>query len=245
VGEGLSQRILLWFCQIATGHNVRFVSDSFLIADCVTSRVGISVSVLPIPVALPVVTEKAPLKICAYFGARRLQKGFALLPDMVRAAKDALPALHFVIQAYAHRDDSSNAQLEDALSALRQESNVEIVEEILETVQFNLMVAAANLALIPYDAAVYRMGTSGNFVAAVVARSVVVVTDNTWMAEVAKRHHLTRVVLLPDKPSVAQINDVMHKAVSLLSVADTPSEIERNWCRDQNADQLWHKIQGN
>lgn len=237
LGQGRLHSLLLYVMGASASGNPGFVTDSELIADDVLKRTGRSIRSLPIPVHLPE-KRKSGRKTCTYFGARRLNKGYTKLPAIVQMLQAHRQDIDYVIQSYAHRDDAAIPELDSALQQLKQ-LGVEIIDQAVSTEQFNQMVADCDLALIPYESSIYSHGTSGNFVASVCARSVVLVTDGTWMAHITKQHDLSRVILLPDATAPDQLEEVVQRATALLDKTDVPSAAERLWCSEQTVTQLW------
>jgi hypothetical protein len=180
--------------------------------------------------------------LCGYFGARRKQKGFTLLPWLVAATQNLSPDAHFTIQTYNHRDDKNDLEIERAYRALRKQKNIRLIEETLDSDSFTRELAACDIILIPYDPIVYRKGTSGIFVMAVVSRAVTIVTQGSWMAHVAIEVGLSRVIILPHNAATDQIDHAVAQAFERLNTPDQPSDQERLWCSAQTGDGVWKAL---
>jgi hypothetical protein len=244
IGISFSDHILLWILGFASRCGVTFVSDSDLLAENLGPRIGCEIKVVPIPLALP--KNPAPRQnvqpLCSYFGARRKSKGFHLLPVLVTAALKANPDFHFAIQAYMHRDAAPESEVTEALQSLKLLKNTALIDHVLDDKTFTGLVFRTDIALIPCDPRTYQLSTSGIFVMSVVARSVVVTTERTWMAHQAQKYKMTRVVLMPWQATQDQIETAMQKAMSLLQQADKPSGEEKIWCSQQTPKGLWNAL---
>jgi hypothetical protein len=243
IAETWAKSILIRLLSFAHGAGARYVSDSDSLIENLSPRLGCPIALLPIPALLPEhIKRDAGVTVCGYFGARRRQKGFALLPDLATAAKKQDAQTRFVFQAYRHREDKVDAELEAALASLRKQENIRLIEHVLNTENFGQELAACDIILIPYDSSFYGEATSGIFVMGVVARSVVVVTEGNWMARQAQRHALGRVVLMPNNPTAAQMETAMRAAFEKRQQHDMPGPAEKAWCESQTAEGLWRSL---
>lgn len=244
VGQSLSDRVMIKLLGFASLHNVSCVTDSDLLAANLMPRMGCRVKVVPIPIKAPSQGTKRHNKqsICSYFGARRKNKGFQLLPTFLAAAEKENASLTFSVQAYEHRDVKPEEEVSKALAVLKQAPNVTVIDRILTGEEFGQLVFKSDIALLPYDSAVYTYSTSGNFVMSIIARSVVITTENTWMSHQAEQYKMTRVVLLPWPASPDHIAQAMQQAIKLLQGPDQPSGEETAWCAQQTPKRLWDII---
>jgi len=240
IAETWAKSILIRLLAFAHNAGARYVSDSDSLIENLAPRLGCPIALLPIPALLPKDIERdAGITVCGYFGARRRQKGFALLPALATAAKKQDAQTRFVFQAYRHREDKVDVGLEAALSDLRKNDGIRLIEHVLDTENFGRELAACDIILIPYDSGFYGEATSGIFVMGVVARAVVVVTDGNWMARQAGRHALGRVVLMPNNPTPAQMEEALRAAFEKRRQPDAPGPAEKAWCESQTAKGIW------
>ncbi|HVT59525.1 MAG TPA: glycosyltransferase [Thermoanaerobaculia bacterium] len=149
-----------------------------------TSLLGTEVLLAPMaqfaegmrPVRAP--TASGPPQV-AVLGGARPEKGFHLLPAIVRASR-ARTEVEFLLQV-------ANEQLPDEafaeLSRLAEEPGVRIASGPLDRPAYLSLLDAADLVLLPYQRIPYRQRPSGIFAEAVLAGLPVVVPGGTWMAE--------------------------------------------------------------
>ncbi|HRE80635.1 MAG TPA: glycosyltransferase, partial [Opitutaceae bacterium] len=136
----------------------------------------------PLPAGVP---PKDPRKIRVVFmGDAREEKGFELLPALVRgsAVSPEATAIEFVFQAFI----SSHYHVRmgfviDEMERL-QRPNLHLVKRALPTDEYQGLLQSADLVLIPYDALTYKGRTSGPFMEAICADKPVVVPRSTWMS---------------------------------------------------------------
>jgi hypothetical protein len=230
-----AQTLLFLLFRFATSAHVRYVTDSDELAVDYSARLQASVAVLPIPVTpLPLMARDPAHPLFGYFGARRTAKGFTTLPALIETTRRLYPAARFVIQTYRHRDDPPNPALDTALAQLRQWPEVRLIENALDSDAFAQELAACDAIFLPYDAKTYAKSTSGIFTAAVVARAVIIFTQDSWMGQQAEHHKLSRAVLIPQNPLPQQIEVALSAAIKKLQQPDIPSDTEQCWLAAQS-----------
>lgn len=171
---------------------VRYVTDSAGLAKEFESMAGgRPVGVLPIPHTLarppagptPAIPPKDPKRVrLVYLGDAREEKGFELLPAIVRACAGAKkPAVEFVFQAFvSSRYHDRMAAVIEELAQLNSVP-VHLVRSSLDPAGYDALLHSADLVLLPYDAVTYQVRTSGPFVEAICADKPVVVPQRSWM----------------------------------------------------------------
>lgn len=172
---------------------VRFATDSAELAKEYAAFAKRPFEVLPIPhtihqapnVQLPEIPAKDSRKIrVVYMGDAREEKGFELLPAVVRACvgDPSMASVEFVFQAFiSSHYHQKMAVVIDELAKLKL-SQVYLVKSPLSPDGYQSLLASADLVLLPYDAATYRARTSGPFVEAICADKPVVIPSKSWMS---------------------------------------------------------------
>jgi|GEM_PF-5082776 len=172
---------------------VRIATDSAELAREYAPYTKRVIEVLPIPHTSgelsPNPPKNIPLKATGklriiFLGDARQEKGFELLPAVVRACaqSDHGAGLEFVFQTFIsspyHR---AMAPVIEELIRLKL-PNVSLIATTLSSEAYQSLLVSADLVLVPYDAATYRARTSGPFVEAICAGKPVVVPKQSWMA---------------------------------------------------------------
>ena len=173
---------------------VRLATDSAVLAREYAAYTKRPIEVLPIPHTIhqapallpPELPAKAPQKIrIVYMGDAREEKGFELLPAVVRScvADDSLANVEFVFQAFvsSHYHQRMGMVIEE-LGRLKL-PQVHLIKKALSPDGYQALLNSADLVLLPYDASTYRGRTSGPFVEAICANKPVVVPRESWMSE--------------------------------------------------------------
>ncbi len=174
---------------------VRFATDSTELAKEYESLAKRPVEVLPIPHTAPsfnstppfppeVPAKKPGVLRVIFLGDAREEKGFELLPALLRASAQnpALPPVEFVFQAFI--SSPYHARLQATIDQIDQLNlpHVHLLRTALSTETYEALLHSADLVLIPYDSGTYRARTSGPFIEALCADKPVVAPRNSWMA---------------------------------------------------------------
>ncbi|MFM8273152.1 MAG: glycosyltransferase [Gemmata sp.] len=115
-----------------------------------------------------------------YVGEARENKGFPLLPRLVRKAADAcLPGVAFHVHAFAH--DPAAPFLRRALAGLRHPS-VTLYPDPMPAAAYERFVRSLDLVVLPYTLDNYHAQTSGVFAEAMGNGCLVVAPSGSWMA---------------------------------------------------------------
>lgn len=193
------------------------------------------------PIPTPPLPPRPRARVAGFFGAMRRQKGFHRLPALFAAALALDPTLGFIVQAYGHPDDLADPEIDAALAALRAMPAVTLVEHTLDSDAFHEALADCAAVLTPYDAHLYRAGTSGIFTTAMAAGCAVVGGDTGWMSDEAGRAELTR--YFP-----ADFDDPASAARTLVQAVETglapfaPTKAEANWIAFNSPDRLIEQL---
>ncbi|OYQ31574.1 hypothetical protein CHU95_20750 [Niveispirillum lacus] len=127
---------------------------------------------------------QAPLTL-AYIGDAREEKGYPLLPEMVRQMWDS----HFrtgrvrLLAQSNFNVAGGEPSVPEARQRLRQfpSPEVQLLTSALDTQAYYGLLAAADIVLIPYDCERYQARSSGIMVQAQCAGKVVVTSSGSWM----------------------------------------------------------------
>lgn len=151
------------------------------------------VRVLPIPHCLEELAprpheEGAPLRL-TYLGNARSEKGFDLLPDLVKALKpDFLSTGRVQILAQSNIPVSlEEAAVARAAAELARypRTQVQLIDRELSLPEFQELIFSADIVLLPYRGDLYRRRSSGILVQALAAGKPVVVPEDSWLSEEA------------------------------------------------------------
>ncbi|MFM8273154.1 MAG: glycosyltransferase [Gemmata sp.] len=169
---------------------VRFYTDTAELAGDYAALAGFAFDVLPIPFRASLIPSDAPAPSASgplrvlFLGDLRDEKGFALLPSLVRAMGGD-GRVRFVVPGALHPEEREPKMLA-ALAELETypESQVErpFREGFVPPDDYYRLLASADIVLCPYDATAYRARSSGVFAEAVAAGKPTVVPAGTWMA---------------------------------------------------------------
>ena len=172
---------------------VRLATDSAGLAKEYAALAHQPVEDWPIPHTLSSPVESARAEIppklagkirVVYLGDAREEKGFELLPAVVRACGNgaALSSVEFVFQALV--SSSHHARMGLVIEELGnlQAPNLRLTPSSLSPAAYRTLLESADLVLLPYDAATYCSRTSGPFVEALCADKPVVIPRDSWMS---------------------------------------------------------------
>ena len=174
------------------GADVGLFTDTRPLASAYGMLLGWAPAVLPIPVEPDFARRERPdggLTV-GYFGDARSEKGFCLLPDLVRrvrALKPTGPAIRFIVQTNFSIADGETA----AASALTDleglaDEHLTLIDGPFDPDGYRRNFHAADVVLIPYDPAAYDARSSGVFMEAIAAGTPALVSAGSWMADVLK-----------------------------------------------------------
>jgi glycosyltransferase involved in cell wall biosynthesis len=128
-----------------------------------------------------------------YCGEATRRKGFDLLPEIVRRVSEARPEADFLIQI--HTWQAHDPLTQEMTELARTRPNVQTVAGFTLPDDFYALLDDADVVLLPYQADVYKQGTSAIFEEATYLGRPAVVTPETMMATAIGQH--------PDSGAVA------------------------------------------
>jgi glycosyltransferase involved in cell wall biosynthesis len=175
--------------------HLRFYADTQELAAQYDALSGqVPVQVVPIPHclpehmftgdALPALPDR-PLAI-VYLGNARREKGFQLLPDLVDQLADAYLATgraRFILQSNVNFG-AGEPGIAAAVRHLEtyDPAHVTLVDEQMSVADFQALVLAADIILLPYDPELYASRSSGILMQALAAGCPVIVPAGCWLA---------------------------------------------------------------
>jgi glycosyltransferase involved in cell wall biosynthesis len=169
---------------------VAYFTDTEELAEDYQRLCGIPFGVLPIPFAHDLIRNSpipgTPPFTCVYLGDIREEKGFQLLPNLVR---NALPTgkVRFAFQATQIHPSARTAELIQALAEVGRykPEQVELVgrdRPFLERDEYYKLLGRADIVLCTHDPVNYRARSSGILAEAIAAGKPVIVPADTWLA---------------------------------------------------------------
>ena len=176
--------------EFSKSDRLRLYSDTSELSASFERFSGLRFDTLPIPFRSQLIQPAPPsdqIRI-SYFGDARDEKGFYWLPDLVDSLLDNYlrsGRVSFIIQA-TRSPTSHSRRSRRALEQLwRYDSKYfRFVgeESPLQTEEYYRLVSETDILLCPYDAARYRMRSSGTFTEGISAGVPVVCPADTWMS---------------------------------------------------------------
>ncbi len=171
---------------------VHLFTDSKILGRRYEELIGCPLAVVPIPQRVP---DSPPSRDSVsnrairlgYLGNARDNKGFPQLPKLVETCDNEISAgkIEFMLQLYrSSGNEPASLAAFDALQALR----VTPVFGELDGESYYNLLEQLDVVLLPYELEYYRSQTSGIFSDALAYGKVVVVPENTWMADQLQHH---------------------------------------------------------
>lgn len=156
------------------------------LAGLMSGPLGIKVAVFPAPIwyaaasAATGATAAAPEPpVIAFLGDMRAEKGYKVVPPLIRAAHSGgLPA-RFLVHLGVARDIRDLGPYH----ALQQEGLAEVVTGWVPDDRMQAMIESAALIALPFDRVRYHSGVSGVFCLAAANARPCVAPSGTWMAD--------------------------------------------------------------
>jgi glycosyltransferase involved in cell wall biosynthesis len=161
---------------------IRLLTDSDALADEYRGIAPqLTFAVAPIPhTRVSESRTRTGLFTAGYVGEARTNKGFHLLPRLVRrAAEENLRGVEFRIHSFAHNPESTFVRR--SLAGLRHPA-VRVYDDEMPASEYQRFVASLDLVLLPYTLENYHAQTSGVFAEAMSNGSLVVAPRGSWMA---------------------------------------------------------------
>lgn len=224
----------------ASDPRIELFADSETLRTLLAPLSPAEIRLAPVPVQAAAHLAPKP-RIVGFFGAMRRQKGFQHLPGLFASALRIDPTLSFVVQAYGHPDDAPDPEVESALAALRAAPRTTLLETPLSSREFHDALAGCAALVTPYDAWVYRAGTSGIFTAGLAIGCAVVGASTGWMPDEARRSGLTRYFVADFADPDASARTLV-EAAALGARPFAPTPAEAAWIRFNSADTLVERL---
>jgi hypothetical protein len=162
---------------------IRLLTDSETLADeyrSIAPRLDFAVTPIPHTHTVQKQTRSTGAFAVGYVGEARINKGFHLLPRLVRRAAEENPrGVEFHIHSFAHDPDAAFVR---RASAGLQHCSVRLYPEAMPACGYQRFVASLDLVLLPYTLENYHTQTSGIFAEAMSNGSLLVVPRGSWMA---------------------------------------------------------------
>lgn len=186
------------------GHRVYFYTDTERLTQQYNRLRVARFGTLPIPVNPEFARRgglagKPPPVRVIYAGDARSEKGYHLLPDIVRATSASLAAekVEFVFQSnFAFRIPEQQADVVAARHLLRQhpQDRVRVVNEPLTSDEYRNLILSGHINLLLYDRDSYYARSSGILVESLSAAIPVIVPSGSWLGDqlgdVTHQYHL-------------------------------------------------------
>lgn len=165
------------------GSKLLLLADTAPLTQLWSAGLGLPVAVAPLPVVAPPVRTSPPAEPphLVFVGGARAEKGYALLPRLVRSLAGAA---RFTLHsgAIGPADDPMVQRAHRALHAMVG-PGLRLLERPLEPEEYGALLAEADLLLLPYDAASYGPRSSGILAEARAIGVPAVVPAGCWMAD--------------------------------------------------------------
>lgn len=176
--------------KLLSRKNFVFYTDSDIIRDELRSK-GLISETLPIP-HIPKYPFKNPpsYPVIAYIGGARFDKGFDLLPDLIRKELNSNKKIHFIIHAYLQEQTDLMKETLFLLKKLKKKypKNITLLEKPLSEEEYARCIINSTIILAPYRKQFYGNGTSGVVAEAICAGKWVIVPEGTWMSSQKKKY---------------------------------------------------------
>ncbi len=175
-----------------------YLTDSHRLRDEYLANTGLELLVLPVPVELPPARttrsaqrESGQRLRISYLGAARRDKGFAVLPNIVRTVLNSEFAsqAEFYIQASASGAGYVENECRQAIEDLKLiqssvgGSVVCLLDKPLDESSYKALLAGSDLVLLPYTGRSYTVQTSGILIEAAVYQAPCIVPKGTWLED--------------------------------------------------------------
>ncbi len=174
------------------GGRLHLLSDSETLCRRYEELIGCSLSLVPIPQSLPYSSSnngdvsKRAIRL-GYLGNARDNKGFPQLPKLIEACEGEISAGTMEFRCQLHRSSGQEPASQAALDAMQTLPVTPVFGELDGKSYYNLL-QQLDVVLLPYELKYYRSQTSGIFSDALAYGKVVVVPENTWMADQLRDH---------------------------------------------------------
>ena len=187
------------------------------------------------PVPPPRPLDGRPLRI-GFLGSARGEKGYDVIPDLIRAASAAQLPMRFFVQCHGF-----DRPLVEKYQALRDEPQVELFGRWLTDEEMVRLVDHVDIVAMPYDRARYASMVSGVFTLAVGHGKPALAPSGTWMAEQIEAGEA--VGLVYDGEDVDAVLDALRRmAADLPALSRRAVEAAPLWRRDNSGETLVRRL---
>lgn len=184
------------------GSRFTLLTDSELLLEDWKPLLNLPMTLVPIPhTSIHAQTAKQEKKrlTCWWPGEPRLGKGLNEIGSLLSALDEASKNIELVVAASAPLPQVGNAL------------HIHRVPDILPRDAYDRWFVDSDIILLPYDAKLYRTGTSGIFVEAVIAGKLPIAKEGNWIAHELKKHDLSELILDWNAPKpLSQIVRLFH-----------------------------------
>lgn len=172
---------LLRRLSMTLGVRLRLFADTSSLRKIWLAELGIEVVELPLPVIVPLRSTRPAFAIphLVFPGGARLEKGYTLLPGLV---KNLGAGARFTIHSGPIRL-GSDPMVQQAHALLLRAPNVTLLERELSFEEYQALLSAADLVLLPYDAGAYGPRSSAILAETRAAGVPAVVPAGCWMED--------------------------------------------------------------
>ncbi len=193
--------------------DVCFSSDTEQLCRMYEVLCGAPIMLLPIPVCAelaPAEYEAGPLVI-GYFGDARDEKGFNLLPSIIRHVREAAidqRNIRFVVQMNLNTAEGDpRSRIARKYFQGQAGGDLELIEGPLAPDTYQNLIRTAHIVILPYEPSAYAERSSGVLMEALMAGAPCIVTSGSWMAamiEAAEASSPAGEVVLADARAIAE-----------------------------------------
>jgi glycosyltransferase involved in cell wall biosynthesis len=159
--------------------NVILTTNSDLLKDRLTSQLGHTWQLMPLPLRWPdhVDLPAGPNPVFGFYGGLRNEKGARILAETIPVFIRQYPDTHFIVHAPKFESD------EIAVCQLSNLSQVELIRSSFpRKSDYFAQMCRAHFVLLPYDPGPYAVRTSGIVLEALGLGRGVITTDGSWLA---------------------------------------------------------------
>jgi hypothetical protein len=191
---GIKSSLLKMIFRIAKGcKRLFFYSDTKGLCNAFESLAKIEFNCLPVlydhSLVLPNLQSPEGHFVVTYLGDGRKEKGFQHLPSIVETTLQWSPSVHFHLQSLLVNPAIHDSELilaQQKLISLKEKypNQIKLFEKSLSPQEYLDLLCSSDMVLLPYEAAAYKLRSSGILSQAIGAKKMVVVPEGTSLAEV-------------------------------------------------------------
>lgn len=215
--------------------NVYFCSDSDLITQELLTRGFNKTATLPIP-HVPAKKERSADKnttVISCFGGACYEKGFDLVPELIRVLIEKKEKVFFIIQNFFRQ----TSRIDLMTKAMRDIGELQkiysdkllVIDKYLSDSEYSDYMKRSSIVLIPYRKEFYGKGTSGILAEAIACEAWAIVPSGTWMA--AQKEKYDKIVIFDDLTVTSLVDAITYCISNENSINDghVKKQIDE-WC---------------